>query len=70
MLTVCVCDRLYVCARLYVRSQLGSLALFWVCKDFFVVSMGVSNCDKLLGSARAFVKPGVSLRNGAALRAD
>lgn len=55
--------------RLYMHTQLGSLALFWVCKDFFVVSVGVSNCDKLLGSAWFFVNPGVSLWNGAAWRA-
>ncbi len=66
---VCVFVCLYAYRR--VHTQLGSLALFWVCKDFFsvVVSVGVSNCDKLLGSTWSFVKPGVSHRIGAALTA-
>lgn len=69
----CLC--VFVCLYTYRRAltQLGSLALFWVCKDFFsfffFVSVGVPNCDKLLGSARSSINSGVSLRNGAALTA-
>lgn len=61
---------LYVCTRTGAHTLSWDL---WLCsgfaKIFFVVSVGVSNCDKLLGSARSFVNPGVSHRNGAALKA-
>lgn len=63
----------YVCMFVHVQARTLSWAL-WLCSGFakiffVVVSVGVSNCDKPLGSAWPFVKPGVSLRNGAALKA-
>lgn len=63
----CVC--LYVCPFVHAHSAGISGFVLGLQRFFFVVSVGVSNCDKLLGSARSFVNPGVSLRNGAAWRA-
>lgn len=66
-LFVCLCAPVRALSAGISGFVLGLQRFFFF---FSVVSVGVSNCDKLLGSIRAFVKPGVSLRNGAAPRAD